>query len=121
MTEDILALVKALGRVDERDGDALEALCVQAEKELLGRLRDGLSRADCGGAFDLGAAWLVLAELCVASSAEEVESFTAGDLTIRKGDGSAAARRSRDLRREGERVMAPYLKDRTFLFRGVRG
>ena len=48
---------------------------------------------------------------------EDVESFTAGAVTIRQGDGAA---RRRALRMQAKQVMKPWLKDECFLFRGVR-
>ena len=76
----------------------------------------GLEPADCKTAFVTAAAWMALAAMEADGGA--VESFTAGDLTIR---GTGSAQRSRELRAQAERVMDPYLVDGGFCFRGVRG
>lgn len=119
MTEEILRLAKLLGEVDARDDELLRGLCVQAEIELRGRLRDGLTQEEYGEVLPLGCAWLALADLCVRECAESSGGFTAGGLTIRPAGG--AVDREKALRRRAETVMGPYLKERGFCFTGVRG
>lgn len=116
MTEEILAMAKSLGQVDEGQEEALEALCRAAEQEMAGRLRDGVAPQDCGPAFVLACAWMALAGL--AADGSGVEKFTAGTVTIqeRRGAEQAAA-----LRLQAETVLGPYLKDRGFAFQGVLG
>lgn len=118
MTERIFVLAKALGHVGSGDEEVLRVLCELAERELRERLREGVRAEDCEPAFRLGAAWLALAGLC---AVERVESFSAGGLTIKQGSGKTPLERSAGLRRQAERVMAPYLEDREFFFLGVRG
>ena len=89
-----------------------------AEEAKTGRppFSEGMAPEDCGAAFVLGAAWMALAGLEAGPGG--VESFTAGAVTIRQGDGAA---RRRALRMQAKQVMKPWLKDECFLFRGVRG
>lgn len=115
MSNDILKLACSLGKVEESDG--LKALCEAAGKELAGMLREGVSCADCGGAFPLAAAWMALAGLEM-SGGDGVESFTAGAVAVKKKDG---AQRATALRLQAQQVMKPYLRDKGFVFRGVRG
>lgn len=112
-----MELAETLGQVDSGRMEALEQLCLAAEQELEGRLREGVTKEGCEPAFAVGAAWLALAGL-YAGQAEGVESFTAGELTLRPEGGEALAAR---LREQAERVMAPYLKDNHFAFLRVRG
>lgn len=102
-----------LGKVE--DGEALRSLCRAAVAELRGLLRDGVEPEGCGGAFELAAAYLALAGMEAAQDGG-VESFTVGEVSIRKGDGSA---RGETMRRQAMRVMRPYLRDEGFLFRKV--
>ena len=120
MTEEIFGLAKALGHVGAEDESALQPLCQAAEEELNGRLREGLTAADCGGAFPLAAAWLALSALTASGAASGVERFTAGDVTVEERSGAEEERASA-LRRQAEQVMAPYLRDDGFVFRGVAG
>ena len=113
-------MAMALGRVDEADRAALEALCRAAEEEMAARLRTGVGPEDCAGAFTLGCAWLALAGLA-AGAAVGVEQFTAGSVTVREAGGADARERAAALRLQAETVLAPYLGDRGFVFRGVEG
>ena len=120
MTEEILALALQLGGREE-DEEILRTLCQAAEAELAGRLRTGVSAEDCGEAFPLAAAYWALAGLSAAGQQGTVESFTAGDVTIRQGSGSTAAGQTAALREQAERLLAPWLQDDGFCFQKVMG
>lgn len=114
LTDRIMALAETLGKVEESDG--LRILCEAAQTELGGLLKEEITPEDCGEAFVLAAAWLALAGLEV--SDDGVESFTAGEVSIRKKDGSL---RQKALRLQALQVIKPYARDEGFVFRGVRG
>ncbi len=114
MTDEIVALAAVLGKTEESDG--LRALCAVAAEELKGLLRPGVSAEDCKQAFVLAAAWLALAGLEAAD--DGVESFTAGEVTVRKRSGTL---RQKALRLQALQVMKSYIDDPGFLFRGVKG
>lgn len=120
MGEEILTLVRALGHVEGEQKEALEALCTAAAAEVRGWLRPGVSVEACRGAFPLAAAWLALAGLAAGGSGG-VEDFTAGEVSIRMSGGQEAAARSEALRRQARQIMAPYIRDEGFVFRGVGG
>ena len=61
MEEQILAFVELMG--GRGNDELLRPLCQAAEREMAGRLREGLSPEACGPAFPVAAAWLVLAGL----------------------------------------------------------
>ena len=109
MEEQILAFVELMG--GRGNEELLRPLCQAAEREMAGRLREGLSPEACGPAFPVAAAWLVLAGL--EAGTDGVTSFSAGDLTVHTGGDGAGA-----MRRQAERLMAPYLAD-GFAFRGA--
>ena len=119
MTEQILALCRAMGAGQE---ELLLPLARAVEQQLTGRLREGTSPGDCGTAFPLAAAMLVMDRLSGVTGgggAGEVTSFTAGDLTIRKETGSGGTDRSLSAQAEG--LLAPWLRDAGFVFQGVEG
>lgn len=120
MTEEILNLAKTLGQVNEEQEEALRVLCDLAEHELTGRLRSGVTPQDCRPAFVLGCAWLALAGLA-GGQYSGGGSFTAGSVTIREATGNEDRERAVALRLQAETVLGPYLKDRSFVFRGVEG
>ena len=117
LNEEIVAAAMALGQVGETDRERLEMLCAAAVGELEGRLRDGVTREDCGEAFPRAAAWIALEDLGTGGRVDGVESFTAGGLTIRRGGQGGGGQ----LRRRGLELMKPYLKDEGFFFLGVPG
>ena len=94
--DEIAAMAAALGKVE--DSEELRSLCAWAAKELEGMLRSGLTPQDCGEAFVLAAAWMALAELGLCE--DEVESFTAGEVSIRKKGGEERRQALRERARE---------------------
>ena len=117
MTEQILALCRAMGAGRE---ELLLPLAQTVKEQLAGRLKEGASPEDCGTAFPLAAAMLVMDQLSGVTGGEgAVTSFTAGDLTIRKEAGCGGAGRTLSAQAEG--LLAPWLKDAGFVFRGVEG
>ena len=73
MEEQILAFVELMG--GRGNEELLRPLCQAAEREMAGRLREGLSPEACGPAFPVAAAWLVLAGL--EAGTDGVTSFSA--------------------------------------------
>lgn len=121
MIGEAVELAMALGELDEGVRGKVETLCRAAVEELSRRLRDGVGAGECAPALALAAAWTALADLCMGDCADGVESFTAGAVTVRQGEKLTALERSQGLRARAELVMAPYVEDRGFSFRGVRG
>lgn len=117
MDQEILALAMVLGNVSESDRQRLEVLCQNARRELEGQLRAGVTAQDCGDALLFAAAWLALSDLWTGDAAAGVTAFSAGNLSIQTGEGASG----NALRDRAHRLMAPYLLDGGFCFRGVRG
>ena len=116
MTEQVLELLLALGGVGQ-DETVLRTLCESACRSLDGRLKDGLTAEDCGGAYPLAAAWLALEWLRGSQGMDGVTYLSAGDLTVRReGDEGDEA-----LPRRAREIMSPFLRDDGFVFRGVKG
>ena len=118
MLEEITAIASELSHATQAEENVLDKLCAAACQELDGKLREGISKEDCEGAFTCAAAWLAAAALASArSSGEDVASLRAGDLSVTKRSAAEYER----LRRQAWELMAPYVKDSGFCFRGVRG
>lgn len=116
LTEQIFAQAVLLaGALDGRQEALLRLLCGAAASGLSARLRRGITPADCKADFIAAAALYALAALSEAGDTAQVESFTAGDVTVRKGKSSAA---SECLRYQAELMISPYIRDR-FHFTGV--
>lgn len=116
MTEQVLELAQALGGVDQ-DEEALRTLCAAACQALDRRLKDGLTAEDCRGAYSLAAAWLAMDWLRGGGGMDGITALSAGDISVRR-DGSGGSGR---LAERALAVMAPFLRDEDFAFRGVRG
>ena len=112
-----MALCRAMGAGQE---ELLLPLALAVEKQLAGRLKEGVRPEDCGPAFPLAAAMTVMDRLSAMAGGGGrggLASFTAGDLTIRTETGTAAG----TLSGQAERLLAPWLGDTGFVFRGVEG
>lgn len=116
MKEEILKLVNALCQPTV-DSAALDTLCEAACQRLDGMLADGVTPRDCAETYVTAAAWLVMDLLRDGADWDGVTSLSAGDMTVRREGASAAGR----LEQRAMELMGPYLKDRSFVFQGVRG
>jgi len=118
MEQRIMELARVLGKPAAEDEAVLAVLCGAAQLELTAALREGVKAEDCGDAFALSAALMALAGLETSRCAGQAESFRAGDVTIQSGD---PGKKAGLLREQATRLMAPWAKDRNFIFCGVRG
>jgi hypothetical protein len=114
MEERVIELAKSLRGLSGGEEELLERLCRAACLRLDSRLRDGVTAGDCADAYVTAAVWLALAGLSAQSG--RVSRFSAGDLTVEKGAGTAS-----ELEQQAWKLMAPYVRDEDFVFRGVRG
>ena len=93
----------------------LEALCRSAVASLQKRLREGLTPEDCQTEFVTAAGMYALSAMTSVSEFQDLEQFSAGDLTLRRSSSDAAAN---CLRTQADVLMAPYVKPAT-VFMGV--
>ena len=111
--EDITATAQVFaGSLNDAQRSVLERLCAGADSDLCGRLRDGVTPADCYDSYVCAAAWLALSQFQAARDGG-VEAFTAGTFSVRRGGASDA------FVRRAETMMQPYLRDGRFDFRRV--
>ena len=121
MTERILELARGITNPSEAEEALLESLCHAAEAAWTARLKSGVSAEDCGETFLCAAAFTAAADFAVSRNGGGVESFTAGEISIRHS-GSAEGKAQADaLRKTAERLMASYTETAAFAFKGVRG
>lgn len=103
------------GGIADGQEHILQALCRSACANLSSRLRPGLGPEDCRADFLAAGALYALAALSEIDTEGQMEYVKAGDVTLRRRGGSAAAN---CLRNQAELMISPYLADR-FSFRGV--
>ena len=104
---------QALAMVGELSGhqDALLRVLSRAARTALeARLRPGIRAEDCPEEF--AAAGSLLAFAAFLESDGGPERFTAGEMTVQRGDRSGAAG---SLRRQAEGIMASYVTSGVFL------
>ena len=102
------------GKLDEEKMRMLDALCGASTASLAARLREGLEPGDCRADFVASASLYALAALSEMDTAANMQQIQVGDVTMRPGGGSAAAR---CLRKQAELIMAPYLESTCLLRR----
>lgn len=119
MEEEVFATAMLLGDATEAETPVLRLLCKAAQQELTGRLRPEITVQDCAEAFQVAAAWLALAGLLTGRESEGVSAWTAGPVSVKRE--GAAGDTARALREQAQQLMAPYLQDESFWFRGVSG
>ena len=116
LTQQIFAQAMMMsGAVEPKQEALLRLLCASAASFMANRLREGVRPEDCKADFVAAASLYALAALAETDELANLESFTAGDVTVRRGNTNAA---SRCLRYQADLMISPYSKDR-FAFRGV--
>lgn len=116
MTEEVLELVQAL-RGPGTDETVLRTLCGSAFGALDRRLKDGVRPEDCGGLYPVAAAWLVMDWLNQCQGMDGITALSAGDISVRREGGGEVGK----LSERAMELMAPFLEDDGFVFRGVSG
>jgi len=116
MTEEILALCRAMGAAEE-DETLLRPLIQAGTAALKNRLKTGVTPENCGEAFQLAAAMVAMDGLERATGSSWVASFSVGDVSIRTQEGKGGV----GMIALAERLMAPWLGETGFAFRGVAG
>ena len=117
MREDILALCRAMGAGEEQDVLLLPP-SEGASAELGDLLRRGGKPGDCGRSVALAAAMLAMDGLEAAQGGGQISGFTAGELSMQlRGESGGRS----GLRQQALRLMAPWLGQTGFVFRGVPG
>ncbi len=116
LTDQIYAQAALLVRdLEDADQALLELLCQSAAAYLKAKLRPGLEPEDLKADFVAAASLYAVAALSEAGEQGQFDQFTAGDLTLRRSSGNAAAC---CLRYQAELMMLPYTQD-AFAFMGV--
>lgn len=121
MTEEIYALAAGIARPAAGEETLLRLLCRETERQLARQAGD--RREECREALLCAAAFLAAAGLLDSrgSAGGRVERFSVGEVSVTAGAGSVSGGAGDRLRRQAERMMAPYCGGEGFVFIGVRG
>ena len=116
MMEQVFAQAKVLAGIEEgQQTELLRIYCQAAVTALTGRLREGVTVADCETDFINAASLLALAAYTQTDPLTNLQQIQIGDMTMRPGGGCVAAK---ELRNQAELIMIPYCRD-GFSFLGV--
>ena len=121
MSAEIFTIASAISSCTEAEKEILGKLCAAAEDEIVRQLRPGVTAQDCAGSYVCSAAWMAAGALELTRGGEDIAALRAGDLTIRKQTAGERQTRSRQLCQQAWQMLAPYVKDGAFYFRGVNG
>ena len=113
--ENILSLCYMLGANEELE-PLLLSLIETTRSSFQRRMKPGVSPQDCGTAFPLAVALAAMDSLDQAIGGGDVSSFTAGEVSMQLRETAGDRRRN-----QAERLLAPWLSEEGFAFRGVRG
>lgn len=101
------------------DESALYEMCAAAHTELLSRLKEGVSVETIHDEFVRAAGVLGIA-LFVGLDCPSLDSFSAGNVTLKKRGDEATKKTALSLRNQAELMLTGYLKDGGFYFGAVR-
>ena len=121
MQEKIMALARELCGVEEEgDQTLLETLCQAWQQRWTSKLPAGTSPENCQEVFLCAVAFSAAADF-LAGQNDGIESFSAGEVTMKREGAAQLAQRAQSLRQTAEKLMEPYTGPAGFCFRGVRG
>ena len=121
MTEQIISLAMGIANPSEKELPLLEMLCHAAEKLWMDALKGGVLPEDCGEAFLCAAAFTAVADFMLSRNGENVASFTAGEISVKRKASAEETAQAEAFRKIAARLMAPYGVARDFAFKGVLG
>lgn len=102
------------------ENDGLPVLCCAAEREFTARLRPSITPEMCRETLITASAMLAVSMLgYVKDENDDIHSYKAGDVEVRRRENGANARS--ELQRQAELLMQPYISDGDFCFMGVQG
>ena len=125
LTHEIFEMARDMtGNGREREGELLQSMCCAAGAELVSRLQEGVDAGDIRELFVTAAGILALSMYIEFGSGTAAQhgNIRVGNVSVSGasggvGEAASAAR----LRRQAEHMLAAYLRDNGFDFRGVRG
>lgn len=107
LTDQVYAQAVMLSEVDAQSEALLQLLCRSAVAGLKARLREGIRVDDCKADFVAAASLYALAALSESDETKNLSQLQIGDVTMKRGSGSAAAK---CLRKQAELIMYPFVE-----------
>lgn len=118
MEEKVLEQFAGLAGLSEEDAAEWSGMAKVCLSQLRGLLKQNFDEEAQGDLLCTAAASLLFYRYALVKKARAEESFSAGDLSVKTGDGTAAAR---TLWEESRGALAPWLESPGFVFERMRG
>lgn len=99
----------------------VRTVCETAGSELLARMKQGISLEAIHPLFISAAGVLALSMYIQLNNSDEIATFSAGNLSVSKRTHDQISASAHTLRKQAETMLAAYLVDNGFDFRGVQG
>lgn len=107
LIDQVYAQAVLLSEVDAQSEALLRLLSRSAVAGLKHQLREGVNVDDCKADFVAAASLYALAALSEADETKNLSQLQIGDVTVKRGSGSAAAK---CLRKQAELIMYPFVE-----------
>lgn len=116
--DEIFENAKIFSEVSEEKEPALRLMCSSAHEALSARFCEGIDLAVVHDAYVRGAG-LYAASMLVGIDSSDVESFSAGKLSVHKRAAWAAKSSATAMRRQAELMLRGIIEPENFVFRAV--
>ncbi|MGI6014576.1 MAG: hypothetical protein ACOX7K_09955 [Oscillospiraceae bacterium] len=107
-------------KITDQQVTIVRTVCEAAGSELLARMKQGVDLKTIKPMFISAAGILALSMYIQLENADEIATFSAGNLSVSKRTHNQVSASAHTLRKQAETMLAAYLVDNGFDFRGVQ-
>ncbi|MEE1155278.1 MAG: hypothetical protein UH241_08995 [Acutalibacteraceae bacterium] len=113
----VLLQLSQLAGISMEEAEKYKWLCTNAVEELTEMLKDNTDLSACGGRLTATATAMAYYNYCVVMQGSNVNSVKIGDISV---NCNADKKFANDYLQQCLKSIAPYLKDSSFMFKGVK-
>lgn len=113
----VLLQLSQLAGISMEEAEKYKWLCTNAVEELTEMLKDNTDLSACGGRLTATATAMAYYNYCVVMQGSNVNSVKIGDISV---NCNADKKLANDYLQQCLKSIAPYLKDSSFMFKGVK-
>lgn len=113
----VLLQLSQLAGISMEEAEKYKWLCTNAVEELTEMLKDNTDLSACGGRLTATATAMAYYNYCVVMQGNNVNSVKIGDISV---NCNADKKFANDYLQQCLKSIAPYLKDSSFMFKGVK-
>lgn len=113
----VLLQLSQLAGISMEEAEKYKWLCTNSVEELTEMLKDNTDLSACGGRLTATATAMAYYNYCVVMQDSNVNSVKIGDISV---NCNADKKLANDYLQQCLKSIAPYLKDSSFMFKGVK-